>query len=100
MTNTVKRDNSYWTQRLEKDGHEKLLARISTGEITVYRATQLAGYRKTASPSPAAKLSYHWTRASHAERKRFVKAHIVEVNRVGREALTEVRAEEAQKPSE
>ena len=100
MTDKAKRDNSYWTQRLEKDGYGDLLDRIDQDEITVYRATQLAGYRKTRPKLPGAKLAYHWERASHAERKRFVRNHLTDVNRVGREVLAEVRAEQAQKPSE
>jgi len=100
MNDTMKRDNSYWLGRLQKDGHSRLLAQIEAGELTVYKATQEAGYRAKGPRSPAAKLSHHWRRASHAERLRFVKNHLVEINRVGREALTEVRAEKAKKPSE
>lgn len=99
MTKTVKRDNSYLLRRLEKDGHRSLLARIEAGEITVYAAAQIAGYRKKGPRSPAAKLSYHWGRADHAERKRFVRAHLKDVNRVLREVGDDIREEKAQKPS-
>jgi len=99
MVTTPKRDNVYWANRLEKDGHTGLLARVQAGEITMYKATQLAGYRVTGPRTPAAKLSYHWKRASAEERKRFVMQHLVEINRVGRAALAEVRAREAEKPS-
>ena len=99
MTNTNKRDNSYWTKRLEKGGHDKLLARISADEITVYKATQLAGYRKKALKSPAAILSHHWKRASHAERKRFVAFHVTEVNRVLKEWGADRTNLKAQKPT-
>jgi hypothetical protein len=94
------RNNAYWTNRLKKDGHEALLDRVQAGDITVYKATQLAGYRKPGPRTPAAKLSYHWQRASAEERKRFIRHHLVEINRVGKEALAEIRAEKAQKPSE
>lgn len=100
MRRTGKRDNSYWLGRLEKDGHDGLLEAIGAGEITVYRATQKAGYRPKKPTTPAAKLSYHWERASLAERRRFMKKHLIELNRVGREVLAEVRAEQAQKTSE
>ena len=100
MKNTIKRDNSYWLGRLQKDGHAELHAQIEAGEITVYKATQTAGYRPTGPRSPAAKLSHHWKRADHAERKRFVVAHLKEVNRVMREVRDELVQLKAQKPSE
>jgi len=40
-----KRDNAYWKGRLIKDGHDRLIERVDAEEITMYRATQLAGYR-------------------------------------------------------
>lgn len=95
-----KRDNDYWIKRLEKDGHSKLLARVRSGEITVYKATQLAGYRKKQPPTPAGKLSFHWKRASHAERKRFVIEHAKDVNRVLHEIADEARKLKAQKSSD
>ena len=100
MPSPNKRDNAYWTSRLAKDGHRDLLDRVRSGEISVYKATQLAGYRKPGPRSPAAKLSYHWTRASAEERKRFVAAHIRDVNRVLLEIRDEVQVRKAQKPSE
>lgn len=95
-----KRDNAYWLRRLEKDGHKRLLADIEAKGMTVYKATQKAGYRKGGPKSPAAKLSFHWGRADHAERKRFVRAHLKDVNRVLREAGDDIREEKAQKASE
>ncbi len=97
MATTGKRDNAYWADRLEKDGHRELLARAQSGEITIYKATQLAGYRKNGPRSPAAKLSYHWKRASADERKRFVAAHLLELNRVLRETGQELQKLKAQK---
>lgn len=92
-----KRDNEYWAGRLEKDGHGEILARVQSGEIKMYRARQLAGYLAEKPKSEAARLSFHWKRASAEERKRFVKHHLIEVNRVGREVLAEVRAQESKK---
>lgn len=100
MPNSIKRDNAYWLRRLDKDGRSDLLARIDAGEITVYRGTQIAGYRKKASKSPAALLSYHWSRADHVERKRFVVAHLHEVNRVMRDVRSDLMKLKAQKPTE
>ncbi|WP_127610930.1 hypothetical protein [Croceicoccus ponticola] len=100
MAETTKRDNEYWRARLGKDGHADLLARVEADEISVYKAAQIAGYRAKGPRSVSGKLSYHWKRASADERKRFVKHHLIEINRVGREALAEVRAEEAKKPAE
>lgn len=98
MTAASKRDNNYWSERLAKGGHGELLARVQSGEITMYSATQLAGYRKKGPRTPAAKLSYHWTRASADERKRFVAAHLLELNRVLRETGEELKAMKAKKP--
>ena len=100
MKDAIKRDNSYWLRRLEKDGHTELMAEIEAGKITVYKATQKAGYRKKGPKTPAAKLSYHWTRADHAERKRFVLAHLQDVNRVLREVGDDIKKAKAQKPNE
>ena len=100
MTDRSKRDNSYWLGRLEKDGHKDLLAQIEASEITVYQATQKAGYRKRGPRTPADKLSYHWGRADHAERKRFVVEHLRDVNRVLREVADDIKRVKAQKLSD
>ena len=100
MKDTIKRDNTYWLGRLEKDGHGDLLAKIGAGELTVYKAAQEAGYRAKGPRTPAAKLSHHWKRADHAERKRFVTAHLKDVNRVLRDVGDDIKKMKAQKPSE
>lgn len=100
MKSTASRDNAYWLRRLEKDGHSDLLAQIESGKITVYVATQKAGFRKTGPSSPTAKLSFHWDRANHEERKRFVISHLRDVNRVLREVAEDIKKTKAQKPSE
>ncbi|MEL7688731.1 hypothetical protein AAG596_14315 [Citromicrobium bathyomarinum] len=99
MNDTTKRDNSYWLGRLQKDGHSKLLAQIEAGELTVYKATQEAGYRAKGPRTPAAKLSHHWKRADHAERKRFVMTHLKDVNRVLREVGDDIKKAKAEEPS-
>ena len=99
MTKASLRDNTYWLCRLKKDGHDDILARINAGEITVYKGTQLAGYRKSVPRSPAAQMGFHWKRADHDERKRFVVANLREVNRVVREVGADLRALQDQKPN-
>lgn len=99
MATSGARDNEYWLQRLAKDGHEELLARVRAGEVSMYEACRLAGYRKAGPRSPAAKLSYHWQRASAEERKRFVATHLLELNRVLKETGRELAELKAQKPS-
>lgn len=100
MKDKSKRDNSYWLGRLEKDGHTDLLAQVEENKISVYKAAQEAGYRPKAAKPPAAKLSYHWGRADHSERKRFVLAHLKDVNRVLREVGDDINKMKAQKVSE
>ncbi|QPC99738.1 hypothetical protein [Qipengyuania soli] len=95
-----KRDNDYYLKRLKKDGHDDMLEQIEAGQIKVYEATKRAGYRKTGPRDPALVLSYHWKRASHEDRKRFVLANAREVNRVLKEIAREARERKAKKPSE
>lgn len=92
MATPGKRDNAYWAQRLEKDGHREILARLDSGEIKMHTATQLAGYRKGTPSSAAAKLSYHWKRASASERIRFVGAHPFEIERALKDFAQERKA--------
>ena len=99
MTKSRKRDNQYYIGRLKKDGHDDLLQQIEAGNITVYEASKRAGFRKNGPKAAASVLSYHWKRASHEERKRFVLAHAAEVNRVLLEIANEARERKAKKPS-
>ena len=92
MPTSGKRDNSYWADRLQRDGHHELLARVEADEISMYRATLKVGYRSKQPKSPAGKLSYHWKRANHDERKQFVLAHAREINRVLKEVAQEAAA--------
>lgn len=73
MTRPTKRDNAYWIGRLLKNGHHDLLELINRGEVTVYGASIRAGLRKRrAAPSRADQISYHYSRASIAEKRRFI----------------------------
>lgn len=72
MSKSRKRDNAYWKGRLMKDGHDDLVARVEADEITMYKATQRAGYRKTVPTKPIERLTYHWERVSRVEREGFV----------------------------
>lgn len=73
MTDSTKRDNSYWLNRLERDGRDDLLKMIDDGVITVYRATIDAKYRsRRSAPSKAEQLDHHWKRASRREKQLFV----------------------------
>lgn len=102
MTDSTKRDNSYWMHRLEKDGRDDLLKMIEGGDITVYRAAMAAGYRKKrTTTSRADQISYHYSRANLAEKRRFIIENWSTVARiVGQLAIEKQARDEAQKPSE
>ena len=102
MSGTIKRDNSYWLQRLEKDGRDDVLKMIEDGDVTVYRATVIAGYRKKrTSPSRADQITYHYARATLTEKRRFIVENWPSVARiVGDLAKRKRESEKAQKPSE
>lgn len=73
MIDSALRNNAYWLRRLEKDGRNDLLKMIEDKDISVYRATVAAGYRKTRkAASRADQISYHYSRASSAEKRRFI----------------------------
>lgn len=73
MANIGKRDNGYYLERLKNAGREDLLAAIKAGEMSVYKATTVAGLRKKRSvPSRADQISYHYSRATLAEKRRFI----------------------------
>lgn len=102
MPNIGARDNTYWMERLKKDGRGDLLEQIQAGDLTVYKATQIAGYRSKGARSPAAKLSYHWKRASAEERLKFIAAHPFDIDRVLKEfaakrmAMKEAKSKESE----
>ncbi|NTZ42141.1 hypothetical protein G7A66_03335 [Altererythrobacter sp. SALINAS58] len=102
MTDTIKRDNSYWLHRLGRDGRDDLLKMIDDGDITVYRASLAAGYRKKrAATSRADQISYHYSRADLAEKRRFIIENWESVARIVTALVKQKReSEEAQKPIE
>lgn len=102
MSDPTKRDNAYWLRRLEQDGRGDLLQMIEAGDITVYRATFAAGLRKKRSAaSRADQISYHYARASLAEKRRFIIENWSSLARIVAQVNKEHRArEQAQKPSE
>lgn len=96
MTNP-KRDNQYWIGRLKKDGRDDLLADIEAAKLSIYRATQIAGYRADKHGSTVSKLSYHWERATAEERKEFVTMNLRAVNHFVRQVGEELKLLKAQK---
>jgi hypothetical protein len=102
MTTRTNRDNAYWLARLKKDGHDNLLQMIKAGDITVYRATVAAGLRKTRSAtSRADQISYHYSRATLTEKRRFIIENWSSVARIVGQVAKELRArEQSQKPDE
>lgn len=102
MTDKTKRDNFYWLQRLQNDGRDDLLTMIEDGDITVYRATLVAGYRKKRSAaSRSDQISYHYSRASISEKQRFIVDNWSSVYRIVRDlAKRKLNAEKAKKTSE
>ncbi|WP_039394095.1 hypothetical protein [Novosphingobium sp. MBES04] len=91
-----KRDNAYLLQRMKKDGRSDLLAQIEAGALTVYQASQIAGYRTKVPPTPAAKLTHHWKRADYRQRRAFLIANFEDVRRVLLDIIEDVRAAQAQ----
>lgn len=102
MSDPTKRDNSYWLRRLEQDGRTDLLNKIEHGEMTVYGAAMEAGFRKKrVAASRSGQISYHYSRASFAEKRRFILENWSSVARIVGDLAKQQRArDEAQKPSE
>lgn len=93
----TKRDNAYWADRLKKDGHRELLDQIAAGEITMFKARQVAGYLTKSPASPAEKLNYQWNRASHNERKRFLAMNLLTIDRLIKEVSADLTSHKAKK---
>lgn len=101
MKDKAKRDNSYWLERLERDGRDDLLTMINDGDISVYRATVAAGYRKKrTAPSRAEQLDYHWKRASRRDKEVFVARNYDSLKPFMKMAFDLLKKAKAQKPSE
>ncbi|MEP3420099.1 MAG: hypothetical protein ABJN35_00030 [Erythrobacter sp.] len=85
--------NSDYLRRLKSDGRQDLIDKIEHGEISVYAAAVFMGYRKKrSSQSRAEQISYHYSRASLTEKRRFIQdnwqsvaAIVSQMNKVIRE---------------
>lgn len=100
MTGKQKRDNTYWAGRLKKDGHDDLLARCDAGEISMFRARQLAGYLPEKPSSVADRLSHHWRRADVVQREKFLIDNMASVLRSMKDVQARGRRLQAKKPAE
>lgn len=97
---SINRDNTYYEKRLKKESRTDLLARVSSGEISMYRATVLAGYRKKTARDNAEALSRRWHRLNRKERLMFVHEHyseIIEIALKRKELIAEQAKEKAGK---
>ena len=94
--------NSDYLRRLKNDGRQDLIDKIQSGEITVYAASVLMGYRKKRSaPSRSEQISYHYSRASLADKRRFVLENWQSIAPIVVDAIKRQRAiDEAKKPSQ
>ena len=95
-------NNRDYLRRLEMDGRHDLLKKIETGSISVYAAAKLMGYRKgRTAKSRSQQIAYHWTRASEAEKRRFLSENWESVGPIVGGMIKQSRAKsKAQKPSE
>ena len=94
-------NNEDYLRRLKQDVRDDLLEQIETGELSIYGAALIMGYRKrkTAS-SREGQMTYHWTRASAAEKKLFLKRNFQSVTPMVQKIIAELREKEAKKPAE
>ncbi|MEP0391680.1 MAG: hypothetical protein ABJ205_04325 [Erythrobacter sp.] len=94
--------NSDYLRRLKNDGRQDLIDKIKRGEITVYAAAVLMGYRKKRSAaSRSDQISYHYLRADKDEKLRFVLENINSLGPIVLGLIKRQRAiDEAKKPSE
>lgn len=65
--------NEDYLRRLKNDGRQDLLDAIELGEKTVYGAALEMGYRKKrGAQSKSDQITYHYSRASLSEKRRFI----------------------------
>jgi hypothetical protein len=50
VSNATGRGRSYWLDRLDRDGHSELVAKVRAGEISAYAAAIQLGWRKGTTP--------------------------------------------------
>ncbi len=97
---STNRDNLYYEKRLKKEGRIDLLDKVTSGEISMFRATLLAGYRNKKPRDNAEALSRRWYRLSEIERLKFVNDHFDEIAAIAkkrRELIGEQQAAKAGK---
>jgi len=94
--------NQDYLRRLKQDGRSDLIEQIERGEMTVYAAALKMGYRKKRdAKSRSDQISYHYSRASLAEKRRFIVDNWSSVTAIGAQIRREIEAkQEAQKTSE
>ncbi|GAB5349690.1 hypothetical protein [Alteriqipengyuania sp. 357] len=95
-------NNDDYLRRLEQDGRQDLIDKIERGEISTYAAAIEMGYRKRRGASSRSdQISYHYSRASLAEKRRFVVENWASVARIVGDLAKRTREkEQTQKPSE
>jgi len=94
-------NNEDYLRRLKQDGRDDLLEQIEAGELSIYAAALIMGYRKRrTAPSRADQITYHWTRASSAEKKLFLKRNFQSVAPMVQKIIAEHREKQAKKPAE
>ena len=79
---TQKRDNDYYRVRLTNSSREDLLAKVDSGEISMYAACVAAGFRKKPSHITLEGFKRSWQRLSKDDRRRFVASNLIEVNTI------------------
>lgn len=93
-------NNEDYLRRLEKDGREDLIEQINNGELTVYGAAVAMGYRRRrTSASRETQITYHWTRASAAEKKLFLKRNFQSIAPMVQKILAEHKEKQAKESS-
>jgi len=94
--------NEDYMRRLKQDGRNDLIEQIERGEISVYAAALKMGYRKKRGAQPRSdQITYHYSRASIAEKKRFIVDNWSSVAHIVGDLVKRQREkEEAQKPIE
>ncbi|MBX7502426.1 hypothetical protein K3181_13340 [Qipengyuania sp. YG27] len=94
--------NDDYLRRLKHDGRQDLIDKIDRGDISIYAAAIEMGYRKKrGAPSKADQISYHYSRATLSEKRRFIVDNWSSVARIVGDLARRRRAnEQAQKPSE
>jgi len=94
--------NEDYLRRLEQDGRADLVEKIIRGEMSVYAAALEMGYRKRrTAQSRSDQISYHYSRASLKEKRRFIVDNWSSVAPIVADFAKRYReSEQAQRPKE